>query len=93
MFNIQIENFMYQYFHNNLPINLNDIFRRNCDIHELNTRHRRDPCTSNRHTALASKSCIHLETKFWHTIPTEIKDSNNLKCFNRKIKILRVRLY
>jgi len=93
MFNIQIENFMYQYFHNNLPINLNDIFRRNCDVHEHNTRHRRDPCTSNRHTALASKSFIHLGAKFWHTIPTEIKDSNNLKCFNRKIKRLRVRLY
>ena len=93
MFNIQIEKFMYQYFHNNLPISLNGIFQRNREVHEHDTRHRHDPHTSIRHTALASGTFIHIGPTLWHNISSNNKESNNLRCFSRRIKRLRIQIY
>ena len=59
MFNLQIKKFMYKFFCNDLPSGLTDIFQRNSDIHEHNTRHRHDPHTATRRTALSSYTFIH----------------------------------
>ena len=83
----------YEHFHNNLPTSLNFMFQRNREVHAHNTRHRHDPHTSNRRTALANGTFIHIGPKLWHDIPSNIKESNNLRCFSRRTKRLRIQYY
>ena len=56
---IQVCKFMYAYTNGHLPVTLRNIFVRNTEIHEHNTRHRLDPHVISRNSSAISKTFIH----------------------------------
>ena len=70
---IQVCKFMYAYTNGHLPVTLRNIFVRNTEIHEHNTRHKLDPHVISRNSSAMSKTFIHRGPKLWLGLPLSLK--------------------
>ena len=74
MYAIEMNKLVYSFYNNNLPKNiLQCLFIHNKSLHQHQTRHRHDPHITNRRTAFASETFIHMAPKKWQILPDDIK--------------------
>ena len=63
---------------NEIPSPLIELFTRNIDIHNYNTRHSKDVHIQSRKSDQTSRSFLHQSPKLWLTIPEVIKNAKSL---------------
>jgi hypothetical protein len=84
----ELQKLMYRLNHNLLPTNIPTAFTTDTPTHTYSTRYRQTnpmPTRLNRHH-LTHKSFVQYGPQIWNTLSPEIKNSTNLKIFNKKIK-------
>ncbi len=88
MFKFELAQLMYRHSTNSLPTPLLYIFNSNTEIHDHNTRHRRDAHITYKRTDQISRSFIHKGPEIWLTIPDELKHARTFSSFKKQMKKL-----
>ena len=78
MYKLESCKFMYMNSKNEIPSPLIELFTRNTDIHNYNTRHSKDVHIQSRTSDQTSRSFPHQSPKLWLTIPEVIKNAKSL---------------
>ena len=77
MYKLESCKFMYMNSKNEIPSPLIELFTRNTDIHNYNTRHRKDVHIQSRKSGLTSRSFLQ-SPKLWLTIPEVVQNAKSL---------------
>ena len=75
MYKLESYKFMYMNSKNQIPSPLTELFTRNIDIHNYNTRHHKDVHIQSRKFGLTSRRFLHQSPKLWLTILEVIKNA------------------
>ena len=78
MYKLESCKFMHINSKNEIPSPLIELFTRNTDIYNYNTRHSKDVHIQSRKSGLTSRSFLHQSPKLWLTIPEVIKNAKSL---------------
>ncbi len=84
---------MYQANSNSLPKHIQDNFTKVSSIHKYGTRQQDNLHTKLANTTLKQKCISHVGIKLWNNLDSNIKLSNNIKQFHKKIKIKTISKY
>ena len=77
---------MYKFKIDHLPKPLADIFTKNTDIHDHNTRHKHDAHVVQRQSKFASQSILHAGPHCWNSIPDSNKQKHSYTSFVVNLK-------
>ena len=77
---------MYRWTNIQLPEILLNLFDVNKNYHNYNTRNANDPHRIGIKSDIVNRSFLVDSSKFWALIPNEIKTSNNIKLFTKRLK-------
>ena len=83
---LEMMKFMYDNHHNNLPQPLLNLFTRNANIHNYNTRHARDPHLGIYIHKQVSESFLHKAPFDWAKLDVDITSSLTKESFTKKLK-------
>ena len=75
-----------------LPKPILSLYTSNTEIHNHNTRHKRDAHITSRRSQLVSRSFIHRSPEIWLQIPGNIKSSKTMNSFKHQIQRYLVNL-
>ena len=82
----QLGKLMFMHHNSTLPPQIKKIFTINNTVHHHNTRHSNDPHIPQHSTRMVVSSFIHKAPEIWYKIPQDIKESQPIKSFNKKLK-------
>ena len=77
---------MHAYVQNELPTPIIELFTRNTEVHDHNTRQNVNPHVQTRHTSIAAKSIVHYGPRIWSKLPIEYKNITLKSSFVKKYK-------
>lgn len=86
LYKLHLGKFMYQYYRQDLPPKLNNIFTLNNEVHNYNTRHAVDPHISANRTVRTTHSLVLQGPNLWYSLPSSIKESRTPKSFVTNLK-------
>ena len=78
-----IAKFMFFYHHALLPLSFRNLFITNSQVHNYNTR-----STANYRTHFCQTNIKYQGPKIWNSLPVNVKISNSLSCFKKRINDL-----
>ena len=83
---LEVDCFVYKFFHNKLPQCFADSFKLNSAVHQRQTRKCNDIHVPLMKKVICGQSILHNGPKIWNDIPVEIRSSHNLTNFRSKLK-------
>jgi hypothetical protein len=86
LYTLNIGTFMYKFSSGALPEKLQQLFSRNRDFHNYNTRNKNEPVLAIQRLSSTQKSIIYQGPKVWNQIPDNIKVSPSIQSFKKKFK-------
>jgi hypothetical protein len=92
--NFELQKLMFRINHKLLPTPIPTPFTTNAPTHNYRTRFRSTnpmPARTDRHH-LTHKSFVHVGPQLWNTLPIDVKNSNSLKSFSKRIKSLLLQI-
>ena len=84
--NLELLKLMFQVTKDIAPKAICDLFKRNANIHNYQTRHRHDPIIIKRNYKPIDKSFISLGPKLWSNLNEEFKNSKTMKCLTTGLR-------
>ena len=92
--NFELQKLMFRINHKLLPTPIPVPFITNAHTHHYRTRYRSTnpmPARTDRHH-LTHKSFVHVGPQLWNTLPIDVKNSNSIKSFTKRIKSLLLQI-
>ena len=83
-----IAKFMFSYHHALLPLSFRNLFVTNSQVHNYNTRSTANYRTHFCRTNIKQFSILYQGPKIWNSLPVNVKISNSLSCFKKRINDL-----
>ena len=82
----ELAKFHYMSITNTLPIPLQNMFYRNCDVHSYNTRQQHDVHLDTYKSDLVFRSFISKSPDVWSKLPIDIKEAKSIHSLGSRIK-------
>ena len=93
MFNIELGKFIYCFYTNKLPDPLLQLFIRNVEVHNIDTRNKMNPRITSGKYNITSRTFIHQGPKLWAELPINLKHAISVKSFKFKTKQIYLNNY
>ena len=86
IYELHVLKYMHAYIQKDLPSPIIQLFTRNTEIHDHNTRQNVNPHVQIRHTSSAAKSIVHCGPMLWSKLPNNLKITCSRKAFIKRFK-------
>ena len=86
IYELHVLKYMHAYIQKDLPSPIIQLFTRNTEIHDHNTRQNVNPHVQIRHTSSAAKSIVHCGPMLWSKLPNNLKTTCSKKAFIKRYK-------
>jgi len=90
---MELSKLMYQYSVRTLPCPLMNIFTRNCDLHDYDTRNKENALCMKRNYAQLHNSFLCKAPAAWQCLAIDIKNCKNIKSFSKMFKKYLIKNY